>query len=53
MDNNSNNSDQFINSGLAAHKSENYSPFKPPNEEQVFITREAEKHKKKEAKEAA
>ncbi len=23
--------------------SENYSPFKPPNEEQVFITREAEK----------
>jgi len=22
---------------------ENYSPFKPPNEEQVFITREAEK----------
>ena len=32
---------------------ENYSPFKPPNEEQVFITREAEKQKKKEAKEAA
>jgi len=29
------------------------SPFKPPNEEQVFITREAEKQKKKEAKEAA
>jgi len=22
---------------------ENYSPFKPPNEDQVFITREAEK----------
>jgi hypothetical protein len=33
--------------------SENISPFKPPNEEQVFITREAEKHKKKEAKEAS
>jgi len=32
---------------------EDYSPFKPPNEEQVFITREAEKQKKKEAKEAA
>lgn len=32
---------------------EQYSPFKPPNEEQVFITREAEKQKKKEAKEAA
>ena len=27
------------------------SPFKPPNEEQVFIQREAEKQKKKEAKE--
>jgi hypothetical protein len=32
---------------------ENYSPFRPPNEEQVFITREAEKQKKKEEKEAA
>ena len=32
---------------------EKYSPFKPPNEEQVFITREAEKQKKKEAKDAA
>lgn len=32
---------------------ENYSPFKPRNEEQVFITREAEKQKKKEEKEAA
>ena len=32
---------------------ENVSPFKPPNEEQVFITREAEKQKKKESKEAA
>jgi hypothetical protein len=30
---------------------EKYNPFKPPNEEQVFITREAEKQKKKEAKE--
>ena len=25
-----------------------YSPFQPPNEEQVFINREAEKQKKKE-----
>lgn len=32
---------------------ENYSPFRPPNEEQVFITREAEKQRKKEEKEAA
>ena len=32
---------------------ETYSPFRPPNEEQVFITREAEKQKKKEQKEAA
>ena len=32
---------------------EKYSPFRPPNEEQVFITREAEKQRKKEAKEAA
>jgi len=29
------------------------SPFRAPNEEQVFITREAEKQKKKEAKEAS
>jgi hypothetical protein len=34
-------------------KADNISPFKPPNEEQVFITREAEKQKQKEAKEAA
>ena len=32
---------------------ENTSPFKPPNDEQVFIQREAEKQKKKESKEAA
>ena len=31
----------------------NASPFRPPNEEQVFITREAEKQKKAEAKQAA
>ena len=31
----------------------NFSPFRPPNEEQVFITRETEKRRKKEAKEAA
>lgn len=31
----------------------NASPFRPPNEEQVFITREAEKQKKAEEKEAA
>ena len=29
------------------------SPFKPPNDEEVFLTRETEKHKKKEAKEKA
>ena len=40
-------------SGNIGGGQENYSPFKPPNEEQVFITREAEKQKKKEAKEAA
>ena len=34
-------------------QNDSVSPFKPPNEEQVFITREAEKQKKKEAKEAA
>lgn len=28
------------------------SPFKPPNDEEVFVTRETEKAKKKEAKEA-
>ena len=38
---------------LPGGQNENVSPFKPPNEEQVFITREAEKQKKKEAKEAA
>jgi hypothetical protein len=27
------------------------SPFKPPNDEEVFVTRETEKVKKKEAKE--
>lgn len=36
-----------------AGQDDSVSPFKPPNEEQVFITREAEKQKKKEAKEAA
>ena len=29
------------------------SPFKPPNDEEVFLTRETEKQKKKEAKELA
>ena len=29
------------------------SPFKPPNDEEVFVTRETEKQKRKEAKEAA
>lgn len=55
MDNKSGNSGpaDFLNTGFGGDKAENYSPFKPPNEEQVFITREAEKHKKKEAKEAA
>ena len=38
---------------LPGGQNDNVSPFKPPNEEQVFITREAEKQKKKEAKEAA
>lgn len=31
----------------------NYSPFRPPNDEEVFITRETEKQKRKEAKEKA
>eukprot|EP00351_Strombidinopsis_sp_SopsisLIS2011_P001157 CAMPEP_0116889298 /NCGR_PEP_ID=MMETSP0463-20121206/24710_1 /TAXON_ID=181622 /ORGANISM="Strombidinopsis sp, Strain SopsisLIS2011" /LENGTH=276 /DNA_ID=CAMNT_0004555703 /DNA_START=10 /DNA_END=842 /DNA_ORIENTATION=- len=31
----------------------NRSPFKPPNDEEVFVTRETEKQKKKEAKEMA
>ena len=31
---------------------EQRSPFKPPNDEEVFVTRETEKAKKKEAKEA-
>ena len=39
--------------GGAFMAGDSVSPFKPPNEEQVFITREAEKQKKKEAKEAA
>ena len=30
-----------------------YSPFRPPNDEEVFITRETEKQKRKEAKEKA
>ena len=42
----------FLGTGIS-NTQENYSPFKPPNEEQVFITREAEKQKKKEAKEAS
>lgn len=29
------------------------SPFRPPNDEEVFVTRETEKQKKKEAKEIA
>lgn len=39
--------------GFLPGANDSVSPFKPPNEEQVFITREAEKQKKKEAKEAA
>ena len=39
--------------GTTGNPKEDYSPFKPPNEEQVFITREAEKQKKLEEKEAA
>ena len=31
---------------------EQRSPFKPPNDEEVFVTRETEKAKKKEAKES-
>ena len=29
----------------------NRSPFRPPNDEEVFVTRETEKQKRKEAKE--
>lgn len=32
-------------------KGSNYSPFRPPNDEEVFITRETEKQKRKEEKE--
>ena len=32
---------------------EGISPFKPPNEEEIFIARETEKQKRKEAKEKA
>ena len=39
--------------GTSGNPKDDYSPFKPPNEEQVFITREAEKQKKLEEKEAA
>ena len=39
--------------GVGDKAPENSSPFNPPNEEQVFIAREAEKQRKKEAKEAA
>ena len=30
-----------------------FSPFRPPNDEEIFITRETEKQKRKEAKEKA
>jgi hypothetical protein len=56
MDNESDASDKMGGKdflGTGGHGTENYSPFRPPNEEQVFITREAEKQKKKEEKEAA
>ena len=32
---------------------EDVSPFRPPNDEEVFVTRETEKQKRKEAKEQA
>ena len=35
----------------ASEATEQRSPFKPPNDEEVFVTRETEKAKKKEAKE--
>jgi len=41
---------EFLSAGDKAPES---SPFNPPNEEQVFIAREAEKQRKKELKEAA
>ena len=37
----------------AQRTADDFSPFRPPNEEQVFIQREAEKQRQKEAKEAA
>ena len=46
------NGQDFLGTGRGPG-TEGYSPFRPPNEEQVFITREAEKQKKKEEKEAA
>ena len=36
-----------------SQKQMNFSPFRPPNDEEVFITRETEKQKRKEAKEKA
>ncbi len=43
----------FLGAGVTNMGKENDSPFKPPNDEQVFIQREAEKQKKKEAKETS
>ena len=43
----------FAHQGEEGGQNPGYSPFQPPNEEQVFINREAEKQKKKEQKEAA
>ena len=34
-------------------ENDDISPFRPPNDEEVFVTRETEKQKKKEAKEMA
>ena len=38
---------------LAAGDGTGTSPFRPPNDEEVFVTRETEKQRKKEQKEAA
>lgn len=43
-------------SGVGYYEQELYdtgkSPFRPPNDEEIFVTRETEKARKKEAKEA-
>ena len=43
--------DRMLSAG--SQFNEEKSPFRPPNDEEVFVTRETEKQKRKEAKEMA